>query len=270
MENDLISIYAEQYLYPQNTNNSKPINESVSNHSQEREIIEESKKRKDKAKSSKGKAKSSKNKAGKDYYESVDFDNVFDKIIREEFGDEGGDDAFANDNTYDFDGEGDDMDGDMDGGEEQTFSLSELRSMTLGELAELVSGGATDEFEDEGGDETFDMEDGDEIPQESYAFDGGGRSHGMQGQYDGKAKTGSRSTHVKDNGDSDFGNQDTGYDPEDTEGSEGCEHGMQGEYDGKAKTGSKTTHVKSNGDADFGKQKTGARTSSGKKDRNYF
>lgn len=264
-----MSIYSEQYLYPQNTNTSQPINESVSNNTQEREVVEEKRKFKPFAKKGKGKGKekSSKGKAGTDYgLESVNFDNVFDKIIREEFGDEGDADAFASDDSYDFDGEGDDL----DGGDEQTFSLSELRSMSLGELADLLAGGDTDEFADEGGDETFDLEDGDAIPQESYAFDGGGRSHGMQGEYDGKAKTGSKTNHVKGNGDSDFGKQDTGYDPEDTEGSEGSEHGMQGEYDGKAKTGSKSTHVKGNGDADFGKQKTGAKTSSGKKDKNYF
>jgi len=272
MENDsqsLYDLYEAHYLRPQ-SNNSQPITESVANRTPEREIVEEKRKFKPFAKKAKGKAKekSSKSKAGTDYgLESVNFDNVFDKIIREEFGDEGDVDSFASDDSYDFDGEGDDL-GD---GEEQTFSLSELRSMSLGELADLIAGGdSTDEFSDEGGDETFEMEDGDEIPQESYAFDGGGRSHGMQGSYDGKAKTGSKSNHVKDNGDSDFSKQDTGYDPEDTEGSEGSEHGMQGEYDGKAKTGSKSTHVKGNGDSDFGKQKSGAKTSSGKKDKNYF
>jgi hypothetical protein len=61
-----------------------------------------------------------------------------------------------------------------------------------------------------------------------------------------------------------------GYDPEDTEGSEGAEHGAQGTYDGKAKRQPATSHVKGNGDANFGQQKTGYRTNSGKKDKNYF
>ena len=68
----------------------------------------------------------------------------------------------------------------------------------------------------------------------------------------------------------DFGDADTGYDPDDTEGSEGSYHGDQGDYDGKAKKQAPSSHVKANGDADFSKANTGIKTSSGKKPKNYF
>jgi len=53
-------------------------------------------------------------------------------------------------------------------------------------------------------------------------------------------------------------------------GGEGNPKGAQGNYDGKARALPKTNHVKGNGDADFGKAKTGIKTSSGKKEKNYF
>jgi hypothetical protein len=144
--------------------------------------------------------------------------------------------------------------------------------MTLGELADLLGGDEDEGFEDEDGfDDGFDdIDGGDDIPLESYGQTGGGANHGAQGNYSGKAGRQPATSHVKGNGDADFSKQDTGYDPEDTEGSEGAEHGAQGTYDGKAKRQPATSHVKGNGDANFGKQNTGYKTRRGKKEKNYF
>lgn len=191
--------------------------------------------------------------------------DIFEQILREmdEMGGGNFADSSTDDNVFSAD------EGEFDG-EEETFTLSQLRSMTLGELANLIGGGDEEEAFDDG-EEFGEEEDEDFIPSESYGFTGGeGNYKGDQGNYDGKAKTQPKTTFVKGNGDADFGDQDTGYDPDDTEGSEGSEHGAQGNYDGKAKTQPKTNHVKGNGDADFGKAKTGMKTSSGKKPKNYF
>lgn len=199
---------------------------------------------------------------GSMYDESNTFDSLYSTFM-EQFDDEGEmgfDDT--NDDTFDFN------DGSEEG--EDTFTLSELRAMTLGELCDLLSGDEEyeDEFESEDGFD--DMDDNDEIPLESYGQTGGGANHGAQGNYSGKAGRQPATSHVKGNGDADFSKQDTGYDPEDTEGSEGAEHGAQGTYDGKAKRQPATSHVKGNGDANFGKQNTGYKTRSGKKEKNYF
>ena len=194
--------------------------------------------------------------------ESNTFDSLYSTFMEqfdedEDMGfDEGADD------TFDFD-EGDDF---SDEGDDQSFTLSELRAMTLGELCDLLSDGGYEDEDDFGGEDEFE----DEIPMESYGQTGGGAHHGANGNYSGKAGRQSPTTHVKGNGDADFSKQDTGYDPEDTEGSEGSEHGAKGDYSGKAHRQPATSHVKGNGDANFGKQNTGYRTRSGKKDKNYF
>jgi hypothetical protein len=211
------------------------------------------------------KKKKGKFRADKHYAEKNTFDSLYNTFMEQfeddEFGgfDEGGDDTFDGDTEFD-----DDM------GDEQTFTLSELRAMSLGELSDLLSSGEDDDFDfddsdDFGGDEDFD----EEIPMESYGQTGGGAHHGANGNYSGKAGRQSPTTHVKGNGDADFSKQDTGYDPEDTEGSEGSSEG-DGDYSGKAHRQPATSHVKGNGDANFGKQNTGYRTRSGKKDKNYF
>ena len=284
MANDLVSIYESNYLRGNLVQeSSKPDyldfdkdgdkkesmkkalgdkNHGESDDDDEDETHEEAVKRKMK----KAKKKSMKNKKepnpGEIYGDSFKHSaNVFEQILREmdEMGGGNFGSSSVDDNVFDAD---DEMEGD-----EETYTLSELRSMTLGELASLLTGGEDDEDYSFGGD----VGDEDSIPSESYGFTGGeGNYKGDQGNYDGKAQRAKPTTFVKGNGDADFGDQDTGYDPDDTEGSEGSEHGDQGDYDGKAKTQPKTSHVKANGDADFSKANTGIRTSSGKKNKNYF
>lgn len=264
-QQDLTAIYENMYRPQGNV-----IKEQASSSS---EIFEEARKPK-KKKSFKGKRRALDDKmigAIEQVNSSYNFDNVFGKVLRE-MEEMGG----ADDNVFDADGA--DYDDDLaSGGDDDTISISELRNMTLGEIVEMLSGGGVGEFEDEGEEDegSYDfndeMSEEDEIPQESYAFSGGeGNPKGAQGTYDGKARRQAKTTHVKDNGDAKFGDQDTGYDPEDVEGSEGSEHGAQGNYDGKARPLAKTNFVKGNGDADFSKVKTGMKTSSGKKDKNYF
>jgi len=194
-------------------------------------------------------------------------DNIFDQILRE-MDEMGGGNMNSSSDTNNVFNADEEM-----GGEEESYTLSELKSMTLGELMNLLASEDEGEYEDEGEDYQFNGEVGEDesIPAESYGFTGGeGNYMGDQNTYDGKAKRANRSTFIKDNGDADFSDSDTGYDPDDTEGSEGSEHGAQGQYDGKAKKSTPTNFVKGNGDADFGKTKTGYKTSSGKKDKNYF
>ena len=261
----LDELYAENYLGVTSPD-SGLIQEATNDVSDEDDSSEDKDipaflKKKKKSKKSKGGFD-----AGKHYAEKNTFDSLYSTFMEqfdedEDMGfDEGGDD------TFDFD-EGDDF---SDEGDDQSFTLSELRAMTLGELCDLLSDGGyedEDNFDDDfGGEDEFE----DEIPMESYGQTGGGAHHGANGNYSGKAGRQSPTTHVKGNGDADFSKQDTGYDPEDTEGSEGSEHGAKGDYSGKAHRQPATSHVKGNGDANFGKQNTGYRTRSGKKDKNYF
>lgn len=140
--------------------------------------------------------------------ESNTFDSLYSTFM-EQFDEDGGELGFddTNDDTFDFE------DDDMGDGDEESFTLSELRSMTLGELCDLLSGsdedGYEDEFESEDGFD--DMDEGDDIPLESYGQTGGGAHHGNQGNYDGKAKRQPATSHVKANGDANFGKQNTGY-----------------------------------------------------------
>ena len=268
MAKSLDEIYAEDYLGHKSPN-ADLIVEDTDTDTDADDSAETTPKKSFKPfkKSKKGKGKLN---VGADLYnDSVN--NTFDSLystFMEQFDEDGGELGFddTNDDTFDFE------DDDMGDGDEESFTLSELRSMTLGELCDLLNGSDEDEYEDEfeSEDGFDDMDEGDDIPRESYGQTGGGAHHGNQGNYDGKAKRQPTTSHVKGNGDADFGRQDTGYDPEDTEGSEGAEHGNQGNYDGKAKRQPATSHVKANGDANFGKQNTGYRTRSGKKDKNYF
>lgn len=206
---------------------------------------------------------------------SYEFDNVFTTMLKEmeEFDSEetfgGGDD-----NVFDADGSGiGDDDLDVAGGGDAESVLQSIYD----QLKDYFEGGASDGFddglEDEGDDFDFegDLDEGDDIPEESYGFNGGeGNPKGAQGNYDGRARKQAKSTHVKDNGDVKFDQQKTGYDPEPTGDGEASEHGAQGNYDGKARTQGKTNLVKGNGDADFGKAKTGMKTSTGKDGKKYF
>jgi hypothetical protein len=285
MEKDLVSIYESNYLRGNLVQeNNKPDyldfdkdgdkkesmkkalkdkghGESDDEDEDEDETAEEAVKRKIK----KAKKKSMKNKKepnpGEIYGDSFKRSgNIFEQILREMDEMSGGNfGASADDNVFNADDQAEDMG-------EETFTLSELRAMTLGELVNLLA----DEVGDEVGDE-MDGEGEDFIPSESYGFTGGeGNYKGDQGNYDGKAQRAKPTTFVKGNGDADFGDQDTGYDPDDTEGSEGSHLGDQGDYDGKAKKQAPTDFVKGNGDTNFSKANTGIKTSSGKKPKNYF
>lgn len=258
MDNDLLDLYEQHYL------GTKPIiNESTESEKDEveTEIVEEAKKKNFKKKFKKGDDKKAKKNIGGITYDS--FSQQFDKIIKEEFGEDDApvdDSSFSTDDSYEFGA-------DEGGGEQVSVSKATLQSIVdqlQGLIGDDMDEGEGDLDADAGLDET------DQIPQESYAFEGGGKEKGMQGNYDGKARPQGKSTHVKDNGDVNFNDQDTGYDPDDTEGSEGAEHGMQGNYDGKAKPQGKTDLVKGDGSIDKSKQKHSAKTSSGKKDKNYF
>jgi hypothetical protein len=266
MDNDLVSIYESAYLNAGSVVQEKqePVEDNEDEGSDETPKSSEKK--------SFGGAKKKKKSMSKSEIGGITYDSykrsetVFDKILREmnEMG--GGADAGSvgdDNNVFDTD----EFAGDDDMGEE-SYTVSELRSMTLGELANLLAGG-----EDEAMDfDDSDLSEGDEVPRESYGFTGGEGNHfGSQGNYSGKAGRQSPSNHVKANGDADFGTTETDYDPEEIDGNEESNHkGSQGNYDGKAKRQGATTHVKANGDADFGKVKTGFNTSSGKKPKNYF
>jgi hypothetical protein len=286
MENDLVSIYESNYLRGNLVQeNNKPdyldfdkdgdkkesmkkaLKDKAHGHSDDEDEDEETHDEavKRKMKNIKKTKKSMKNKSkepnpGELYNDSFKRSgNIFDQILREMDEMNGGNfgSSSMDDNVFNADGQ-------MDSGEEETFTLSELRAMSLGDLANLLAGG-----EDEGEEYGEEMEDG--VPTESYGFTGGeGNYKGDQGNYDGKAQRAKPTTFVKANGDADFSDQDTGYDPDDTEGSEGSHMGDQGDYDGKAKKQAPSSHVKVNGDADFSKANTGIKTSSGKKPKNYF
>ena len=254
MAKDLIELYTENYL-----NNSQVISEKnePENDEDEKEPVAKKTGKKPIKKSKKDSFD-----AGKHYADSTNFDNTFGKILKEmdeEFG--GGDDS-----TFEFGGEDDGLEDSVGSGD--SYTLDELKNMTLQEITDLISGGGVgvgdedDTFDDFGDD---DLDEGDGIPSESV-------EHGDQGTYDGKAKKQGQSTHVKSNGDANVGkSQRTGYSPDDTEGHEGEEWGDQGEYDGKAKKQGQSSHVNSNGDAKVGKsQRTGYKTGSGKKSGDLF
>jgi hypothetical protein len=293
MENDLVSIYENNYLRgsiieegkktvkragpPDVNKNGKVEPWEAARDEKIRESMEEGDETTEEAvkrkfKKSKKSKKSMKNKKepnpGAIYGDSFTRSgNIFEQILREM--DEMGGGNFgaspADNNVFSADDQMNDMEG-----EEETFTLSQLKSMTLGDIVNMLADDE-DEMEDEMGDEMGEEGEEDFIPAESYGFTGGeGNYKGIQDNYDGKAQRGKPTTLVKPNGDSDFGDQDTGYDPDDTEGSEGAYIGDQGNYDGKAKKQAPTDFVKGNGDTNFSKANTGIKTSSGKKPKNYF
>ena len=267
MENDLVSIYENNYI--KGSLIQEKADDTSADESETDESSKDSTPKTSKKKTMKNKSKPNPGEIYGDSFKRTE--NIFDKILREmdELGGES-ESVFGSseDDASIEDGETDDFSSE----EEQTFTLSELKNMTLSELASLIGGGEEEEEEEDYSfeDESFDEGD-DQIPSESYGFTGGeGNYKGDQGTYDGKAKKQPATTHVKANGDADFGKSETDYDPEDTEGSEGSHLGDQGTYDGKAKKQPATDLVKGNGDANFGKAKLGYKTKSGKKDKNYF
>ncbi len=239
MENDLVSIYENSYLNNGSILEEKKGRAGKADINEDGEISQYEAKRssainKNKTKSSfknKGVKKKSMSKksisdkemAGITYDSFNRSENIFDKILRE-MDEMGGnmDSSVGNedDNVFDADGESSNED-------EVSYTLSELRAMTLGEIVDLLGEGGEEEGEGEEDEYGYggegEMESGDSVPGESY-------SAGGESNY----------------------------------------HGDQGNYDGKAKRQPSTTRVKSNGDADFSQAKTGMKTSSGKKDKNYF
>jgi len=246
MENDLLSVYENHYLNPQK---SQVISEKTSTVEDDGDDTSESA-----PKATPSKKKKKPFDAGACYAEKNTFDSLYQTYM-EEFssGDAEFDSDDGADDSFDFN---DDDDG-MGSEDEQSFTLSELKAMTLGELADLVGGsGVADDDDVMGDDDDFSFED-DSIPTESYGHMGDGKHLGNQDTRDGKPKRQAPTTRVKGNGDADFSKQKTGFAPENTEGSEGEHLGNQDTRDGKPKRQAPTTRVKGNGDADFGKQNTG-------------
>jgi hypothetical protein len=231
MENDLVSIYEQNYLMPQNSagNSSRVIKEEKEDYEENEEGTMP------KVPAAKKKKKMSKEEIGATLY---DESNCFEKALKsfmEEF--DMGDNAFSDehdaDNTFSFE--------DGEEGEEEakdSYTIEELKAMTLAEIADLIADKSD-----------FDFQDDEEMPTESMHY-------GNERVRDGKPSK-SETTRVKANGDADFSKQKTGFAPEDTEGSEGSNLGNEQTRDGKPSTNAGTTRVKANGDADFSKQKTG-------------
>lgn len=244
MENkeiNLSDLYVAKYLTP-----AAPITESTAQTEQtEQELLEEKKKEMKKPVVGKKKAdKESDDKVGGEYY-TDSFTNVFGNILKtlkEDFDSDIGDDTFAADETG-----GEDF-----GGDEQTFTVSELRSMTLGDLADILAGGG---FEDEGDD--FGAEGADDIPLESYGFEGAGAHVGAQADYSGKAGLLPKTDLVDANGNIKKDKAKVGGKPTKGHNGEGAHKGAQDVRNGKAGKQSPSNLVKGNGDADFGKNKTG-------------
>ena len=244
MENtlDLVSLYESHYLNPQAS--------TVITEKKEVEDDGEDNTGAPKVPAAKKKKKMSNEEIGATLYDSHDMSSFNSKFkqFMEEF--DMGDNAFSDehdegDDTFEFEGEEETKD---------SYTLEELRGMTLGELADLLAGG-----EEEGeGDEGFDFGGAeDAVPTESFGHEGGGKHLGNTQTRDGKPSKQAPTTRVKGNGDADFSKQKTGFAPEDTEGSEGSYLGNTQTRDGKPSKQAPTTRVKGNGDADFGKQRTG-------------
>jgi len=212
MENDLVSLYENNYLNPKNVIEEKKelpdfIKKKIAeregkttDEDDEDEAHEEAVKRKSKKFKKSMKNKSKAPNPGEIYGDSFKRSgNIFDQILREM--DEMGGGNFS---ASSMDDDVFNADEPVEDTGEETFTLSELRSMSLGELANLLAG--SEEEEDFGDEE---IEDG--IPTESYGFSGGeGNYKGDQGNYDGKAKKQTPSSHVKANGDADFSKANTG------------------------------------------------------------
>jgi hypothetical protein len=249
---NLRDLYEEKYL----RGNDVIQEQTNATSDQNTEVLLEAKK-----KFVKGKKKSpnkvSNDVAGGEYYtDSTNFTDIFGDILKtfnEDFdgGDVGGD-MGGSDDTFDYEDSGSDEG-------EQSFSLSELRGMTLGELADLISGGGEDEYDDMGGGEDFGNDDmgTDDIPLESYGFEGDGQHVGAQANYSGKAGLLPKTDLVTPDGNIKKEKAKVGAKPNKNTGSEGKHHGAQSTRDGKASKQGKSNLVKDNGDADFGKMKTG-------------
>jgi hypothetical protein len=234
MEKNLSDLYQEKYL-----NAYAGATTVVESSKTEQEVLEEKKKVIKKKK----KETSEDEKAGGEYYaDSTDFNNVFGDILKlygEEF------DVDAGDSTFDAGETGDEG---FEEDEQITISKSTLTSI-IEQLQSLV-GDMDDEFVgDEGG--------VDDIPLESYGFEGGGSHVGAQANYDGKAGLLPKTDLVASNGDMKKDKVKVGGKPTKGHNGEGAHKGAQDVRNGKAGKLPQSNLVKGNGDADFGKMKTG-------------
>jgi hypothetical protein len=234
MENkNLSDLYAARYLSGPNT-----VVESTQ--ADEQTLLEEKKKE-----VVKKKAKKEKEVDPGILGDSTGFNSIFGDILKsinEEFdmGDTGGDDT--------FDAEGDE-------GFEEDEQISVSKSV-LQSIIDQLQGLVGDVGFDDGLD--GDLSGEDDIPLESYGFDGAGQHVGGAADYSGKAKLLPNTDLVDGNGNIKKDKAKVaGTRPTKGHNGEGQHHGAQGNYDGKAKKQSASTHVKANGDADFGKNKTG-------------
>ena len=247
MENnlDLVSIYERNYLNPQSS-----------------AVIVEKKEEASPAEENDGgkapvPAKNKKKKpfdAGACYNEEKNsFNNLFNTFMEEFNSGENAFDDTGSDDSFEFDGGEDD---DLGGDDDQSFTLTELKAMTLQELADLIGGNGG---EDDGMGDDFSFDDGDDsIPTESYGQMGDGKHLGNTQTRDGKPSKQSPTTRVKGNGDADFSKQKTGYAPENTEGSEGENFGNTQTRDGKPSKQGASNLVNANGNAKVGQtQRTG-------------
>lgn len=248
VEKNLRDLYEEKYLRGNEVVQEQTKDEPSGN----TDVVLEARKKFVKGKK-KTPGKTSDDVAGGEYYtDSTNFTDIFGDIIKtfnEDFGGgEVGGDLGGSDDTFGYDDAEDD-------GDEQSFTISELRAMTFGELADLVSGGVEDEYEDED-DGSGDLGT-DDIPLESYGFEGDGQHVGAQANYSGKAGLLPKSDLVTPDGNSKKEKAKVGAKPNKNTGSEGKHHGAQSTRDGKASRQGKSNLVKDNGDANFGNMKTG-------------
>lgn len=200
MENDLLSVYEQHYLNPQKASVISEANEDEDTSTAPKATKNSSPRKKKLSGAEIGAI------YGTESVQRNSFDSLF-KTFMEEF--DSGDQSF-DDNSFEFDGE--DTDDGFADENEQTFTLSELKAMTLGELADLVGGNAGNDDDMFSDDDGMDFDDEGDIPTESYGQGGAGKHYGDQGNYDGKAKKQAASSHVKGNGDANLGkSQRTGY-----------------------------------------------------------
>jgi hypothetical protein len=244
VEKNLRDLYEEKYL-----RGNDVIQEQTNDTSDDdTEVVLEAKKKFVKGKK-KAPSKTSDDVAGGEYYtDSTNFTDIFGDILKtfnEDFSGDVGADIGGDDDTFGYDDAGSE--------DEQSFTVSELRAMTLGDLADLLSGGGEDEFEDDGGGDMGT----DDIPLESYGFEGDGQHVGAQANYSGKAGLLPKTDLVTPDGNIKKEKAKVGAKPNKNTGSEGKHHGAQSTRDGKASKQGKSNLVKDNGDANFGNMKTG-------------
>lgn len=213
---------------------------------QQATVVTESDDKKEKDKKEKDKKKKTKGEWTPDMYnDSTQFSSIFGDIIKtfnEDF--EGAADI--------GDGVGDDTMGFDDEGEDEQITVSKASLQAVIDQLQALIGDLDGEYVgDEGEDDVND------IPLESYGFDGAGAHVGAQADYSGKAGLLPKTDLVDANGNIKKDKVKVGGKPTKGHNGEGAHKGAQDKRDGKAGKQSPSNLVKGNGDADFGKNKTG-------------